>query len=110
MHMDFWRFCVFFLIFAYQIFGRDCEIFVNLGPDAAAWVFFVGAPSRRFYGALWAFLGVGISVYGQALKGCTAALYAARNGHKKAARFCGRRGCFGYLFRFAFWYPASRAR
>lgn len=28
-----------FLIFAYQIFGRVCEIFVNLGPDAAAWAF-----------------------------------------------------------------------
>lgn len=28
--------CV-FLIFAYQILGRDCEFFVNRGPGAAAW-------------------------------------------------------------------------
>lgn len=26
-----------FLIFAYQILGRDCEIFVNRGPGAAVW-------------------------------------------------------------------------
>lgn len=37
--MDFWRFCVIFLIFAYQILGRVCEIFVNMGPGAAAWAF-----------------------------------------------------------------------
>lgn len=29
-----------FLIFTYQIFGRVCEIFVNLGSGAAAWAFF----------------------------------------------------------------------
>ena len=44
-----------FLIFAYQILGRDCEIFVNLGPDAAAWAFCghaVTAILRGFIGVL----------------------------------------------------------
>ena len=87
--MDFWRFCVIFLICEYQIFGRVCEIFVNLGSGAAAWAFSGHAVTAILRGLVGVFWG---AVYPYTPRHCKAAqrpYLGPCKEHKKAPLFSG---------------------
>ena len=75
-----------FLIFAYQILGRVCEIFVNLGPDAAAWGVLWARRHGNFAGPCGRF---GARVYPYTARHCKAVQqpYMGRIEQKKSPAF-----------------------
>ena len=100
--MDFCRLCVIFLICEYQFLGRVCEIFVNLGPDAAAWAFFGARRDGDFAGPCRRF---GARVYPYTSRRCGAVQrpYMGPTMDTKNAPLFSGAGIMFYLLRFAFW-------
>lgn len=94
-------------------FGAGLWIFCQSGTWCCRAGRFVGTPSRQFCGALQAFWGKGISAYGPALQGCTAALYGADKAKEKP-RFSAGRGlsviCCGWAFGIVLYPQDNRLR